>query len=211
MNQEATVKHLGARLRAQYKFGLCQRFTNKTNLAWAFWNLKHFRKLEKLLKNKEFWEGELKVERKGGKSWVEDFWNTTVLLCFWLWCPGCRWRGRPAACVDGEPLSCCLPGMTQRVRNACMCPGDWWWGGRHLVFLMLVNAQKMKMKSIFHKWGTKWFKTRVIMTYLRVKNQFLLQQGSVHLRQGRGGEEACELSISEKQKRAEGSPAKEAE
>lgn len=33
-------------------------------------------------------------------------------------------EGRPAACVDREHLSCCLPGMTQRVRNACMCPGD---------------------------------------------------------------------------------------
>lgn len=49
------------------------------------------------------------------------------------------------------------------------------------------------------------------MTYFGVKNQFLLQQGSVNLRQGRGGEGACELSTTEKQKEAEGSLAKETE
>lgn len=49
------------------------------------------------------------------------------------------------------------------------------------------------------------------MTYFRVKNQFLLQQESAHLRQGGGGEAACGLSISEKQEKAEEILTKETE
>lgn len=47
------------------------------------------------------------------------------------------------------------------------------------------------------------------MTYFRVKNQFLLQRESAHLRQGRGGEAAWGRSISENQERAKGTLAKE--
>lgn len=107
--------------------------------------------------------------------------KTPVLVSLWLWSPRCRCRGK-TCCLCGCRTSLLLPsGYDSGVRKACICPGDWWWGGTPFFtnygpFLMLVNAQKIKAKSVFHEWGTKWFKTGVIMTYFRVKNQFLLQQ-----------------------------------
>lgn len=61
------------------------------------------------------------------------------------------------------------------------------------LFLLLVMHRRLKWSLYFTNGRTKWFKTFVIMTYFGVKNQFLLQQGSVNLGKGRGRVEDCEL------------------
>lgn len=38
--------------------------------------------------------------------------------------------------------------------HACVQVTDSGGGGGDSPFLMLVNAQKIKVKSVFHKWGT---------------------------------------------------------
>lgn len=47
-------------------------------------------------------------------------------------------------------------------------------------FLLLVMQRRLKWSLYFRNVKTKWFKTLFIMTCLRLKNQFLLQQESVN-------------------------------